>query len=175
MMLYFDCLQDKIHINKLNSLKYLDAVICETLRMFPPHSFAERITSQDYMIDSYKLKVPKGTAIHIPIHSIHRDPDYFSEPDQFKPERFFHENRNFHSYAFIPFGAGPRKCIGTKWALIISKFALFYTIYNFKFSATQSNLVNKLFFQSFIYLYFYFRICQHLIMKLQFYLQKSNG
>ena len=128
----------------MNSLKYLDAVICETLRLFPPFGFINRRSSQDYIIEEYNIKVPKGTTIHIPIHSIHYDPDYFTSPDQFKPERFFPENRNFHPYAFIPFGAGPRSCIGIRWALLKSKLALFHTIYNFKFSLIQQNSVCKI-------------------------------
>lgn len=102
--------------------------------MFPSHSFTDRITTKDYFIEKYKLRVPKGTIIHIPIHSIHRDSDYYDEPDQFKPERFFPENfRNIHSHAYIPFGSGPRICIGMQWTLVISKLALVQMIHNFKF------------------------------------------
>ena len=109
--------------------------------MFPPIPFIDRRASQDYVIEKHNLKVPKGTLVHIPIHSIHRDPDYFPDPEKFKPERFFPENRNFHPYAFIPFGAGPRSCIGIRWALLKSKLALFHLIHNFEFSLIHENLV----------------------------------
>ena len=91
--------------------------------------------------------------IHIPIHSIHHDPDYFDQPEQFIPERFLPENRNHHSHAFITFGSGPRICIGMSWALVISKLALFHTICNFKFSTIPGNTVSKIFYYK-LYLIF---------------------
>lgn len=160
-------------------MKYLDAVICETLRLFPPFGFINRRASQDYIIEKYNIKVPKGTTIHIPIYSIHHDPEYFTDPDQFKPERFFPENRNFHPYAFIPFGAGPRSCIGIRWALLKSKLALFHTIYNFRFSLIQQNSVCKMIYVLFIVCNEMFLYCQFrnflLMEEHRFCYQKLNG
>lgn len=60
-----------------------------------------------------KVTVNKGDKIWIPAHSLHRDPKYFPEPDKFDPERFSDENKhNIQPYTYLPFGVGPRNCIG---------------------------------------------------------------
>ncbi|GFT47200.1 cytochrome P450 4V2 [Nephila pilipes] len=70
-------------------------------------------------------EVPSGSTCLILISEIHHDPDYFPEPEKFIPERFLTENsEGRHPYAFIPFSAGPRNCIGQKFGMMELKVVL---------------------------------------------------
>lgn len=79
-----------------------------------------RESTDDYTIPGTKILLHKGTHVLIPIFPIHRDPQHYSNPELFDPERFSHENKKkLHQYAFIPFGEGPRNCIGISISSII--------------------------------------------------------
>lgn len=68
----------------------------------------------NYTFNGTKVSIPKGTKIWIPVIAIHRDPNIYPNPDKFDPERFNEtEKKSRHSMDFIPFGDGPRNCIGT--------------------------------------------------------------
>lgn len=113
-------------------------VISETLRKWPPATVTNREVTKDYVIESEKpdeipLLLEKGTAVLIPIAAIHRDEKYYSEPQKFDPERFNDENKHkIHPSTYIPFGAGPRNCIGSRFALLESKLFVFYLLKNFE-------------------------------------------
>jgi cytochrome P450 len=128
----------------LGSLKHMDAVISETLRLYSPALAIARIASRDYTFnsDGKQIIFKKGVAIRIPTYGLHRNPAYFPEPDSFKPERFFPENRTHHPYAYLPFGGGPRNCVARRLALMEAKLALMHAVYNFKFSPTSRTKVN---------------------------------
>lgn len=106
----------RLSYDTLPKLKYLDQVISETLRKWPPALFTNRVCTKDYNcdIEGYeRFIIEKGKAVWIPIISIHRDPNYYPEPEKFDPERFNDENKhNINPAAFLPFGVGPRNCIG---------------------------------------------------------------
>ncbi|KMQ82424.1 cytochrome p450 9e2, partial [Lasius niger] len=101
----------------LNGMQYLDAVINEALRLWPPAVFVDRRCVQDFELPpalpgDEPFVVKKGTYIWFPIYGLHRDPKYFEKPDEFYPERFLDENKkSFNNNAYIPFGLGPRICI----------------------------------------------------------------
>lgn len=87
-------------------------VIKESLRLYPSAPFIGRVLEEDLMTKEGYL-LPKGVIVNIHIYDIHRNPKYWPEPDKFDPERFLPENCvNRHPYAFVPFSAGPRNCIG---------------------------------------------------------------
>jgi cytochrome P450 family 6 len=91
----------------------------ETLRKYPVLPFVDRFCSSDYPLPSPSgngtVMLPKGTAVYIPIFALHYDPQYYSEPGKFDPERFNEEDKqNRPNYAYLPFGEGPRVCIGKK-------------------------------------------------------------
>lgn len=116
---------------EIQNLSYLDMVLSETLRMFPPVPFLDRRCNQKTTIensDGTKVELQPGDGIFFPVSSIHHDEKYFPEPEKFIPERFSHENRdNIKPFSYFPFGVGPRNCIGSRFALMETK-ALFFSI-----------------------------------------------
>lgn len=85
----------------------------ETLRKYPPLTFLSRICNKDYTIPETNLVVEKGIQVVIPVLGLHRDPNYFPDPEKFEPERFSDEaKRHRPNYVYLPFGEGQRICIG---------------------------------------------------------------
>jgi cytochrome P450 family 6 len=83
--------------------------------MYGPVPMLIRKTINDYKIPESNLVIPSGALTLIPIHAIHHDPDIYPNPSKFDPERFSDENkRNRHPMSFMPFGGGPRVCIGER-------------------------------------------------------------
>lgn len=75
--------------------------------------FLQRETSNDYQLSGTDKKLPKGTQIIIDVLGIHRDPVHYPSPEKFDPDRFLDEEKaKRHNYTFLPFGEGPRNCIG---------------------------------------------------------------
>uniref|UniRef100_A0A182PYU8 Uncharacterized protein n=1 Tax=Anopheles epiroticus TaxID=199890 RepID=A0A182PYU8_9DIPT len=115
----------KITYDALKEMTYLDQVINETLRLYTPVPQLFRVANESYHISSCNLTVEKGTMVLIPVHSYHHDPDLFPEPYRFDPDRFAPESiKTRHSHAFMPFGEGPRNCIGMRFGLLEVKFGV---------------------------------------------------
>ncbi|KAF5303383.1 hypothetical protein FQR65_LT18995 [Abscondita terminalis] len=104
----------------LSKMKYMNMVISESLRKWPPAVISDRICVKPYVIEPVEdgevpLHVRKGEIIAIPTLAMQRDPKYFPDPERFDPERFSDENKNsINQYMYIPFGVGPRSCIGNR-------------------------------------------------------------
>lgn len=104
----------RIDYDALQKMKYMDQVVCELLRKWPV-PFTDRVCVKDCEIDfdDVKVKFGKGSTLWLPIFALHHDPKYFPNPDEFNPERFSDENKHeIVSGSYIPFGIGPRNCIG---------------------------------------------------------------
>ncbi|XP_055714122.1 cytochrome P450 6a8-like [Phlebotomus papatasi] len=100
-------------------MTYLDQVINETLRKYPPLGSVTRRITQDYQVPGTKFVLKKDLRVIIPIHAIQNDPEIYENPDKFDPERFSVENsKNRHNAAFLPFGDGPRNCIGLRFGMM---------------------------------------------------------
>jgi len=118
--------------SQLQDLKYLDCVIKETLRMYPPVPAIGRHTHKELKIGN--KTIPPNTSIYLVLYFAHRDPDYFPDPLSFKPERFLNgEEESHENFAYVPFSAGPKNCIGQKFAVLemkslISKVLRFYEL-----------------------------------------------
>lgn len=107
----------------LGELKYLECIIKETLRLFPSVPFFSRRVSEDIEVAGYKL--PKGSSCSVFTYLVHRDERFYPDPEKFDPDRFLPENSaERHPYAFIPFSAGKRNCIGQRFALMEEKIIL---------------------------------------------------
>lgn len=102
--------------------------------MYAPVFNLIRKASRDYTIDDTNLVIKEGTLVFIPSYSIQMDPDHYPEPEKFDPERFSDENKqNRHPMAHLPFGEGPRNCIGLRFGLMQTKVGLVQLLMNFKF------------------------------------------
>jgi cytochrome P450 len=109
--------------DNVQGLTYLEMCINEGMRMFPPGFFIERVCNEDATIQG--ISIPKGMVTSIPVYAVHHDPEIWPEPEKFQPERFSAENKESrHPYAFLPFGHGPRNCIGMRLALIELKITV---------------------------------------------------
>lgn len=117
----------------LSKMEYLDGVVRESLRLYPPAAGADRCNDKGDIVIKGTL-IPKGFSVFIPIYAIQHDPEYWDEPEEFRPQRFFKENRaSIHSVSWLPFGNGPRSCIGMRLALMEVKFALVRMLQEFTF------------------------------------------
>lgn len=126
--------------DSLTSLEYLDAFLCEVMRIQPPVLRVERIASEDHTFTS-GVKVEKGTYVQVPIYSVHHNEEYFDEPEVFRPERFLAENRSqIVSGSYLPFLIGPRNCIGMRFALIEAKMSLAYLLLKYQFVGTDATI-----------------------------------
>ncbi|CAG2112261.1 unnamed protein product [Medioppia subpectinata] len=124
----------EIDYEVLTKLAYLDAVIAETLRLHTPTIKVGRNAIQDYPLADTGITIPKGQIIQIPIYAIHYSEEYYPNPEEFIPDRFLPENRhNIMPYTYLPFSAGPRNCIGMRFALMEMKVGLAHIIRRFKF------------------------------------------
>ncbi|XP_054157181.1 cytochrome P450 3A19-like [Oppia nitens] len=123
-------------------MPYLEACVAETLRLHNPVSAVGRIAAQDYTIGDTGITVPKGMLVNFSIQSMHRNPDYYPEPDRWNPERFMPYNRDkLVPYTYMPFGLGPRNCVGMRFALMETKTATAYLVNRFKFIRTPKTTV----------------------------------
>ncbi|XP_059352785.1 cytochrome P450 4V2-like [Daphnia carinata] len=123
-------------VNDFAQLKYFECCIKETMRLYPGlpitvHSVGADIKAGDYTI-------PKGATVALDMYAMHHNPFYFHDPESFKPERFFPDNSiGRHPYAFIPFSAGPRNCIGHKYAMYKMKVMMANLLRQFRFSVSD--------------------------------------
>uniref|UniRef100_A0A0K8TV56 Cytochrome p450 n=1 Tax=Epiphyas postvittana TaxID=65032 RepID=A0A0K8TV56_EPIPO len=119
-------------------MKYLERCLMETLRMYPPVPIIARHIKQDITLPSNGKKVPAGATVIITTYKLHRRPDVYPNPNKFDPDNFLPErSANRHYYAFVPFSAGPRSCVGRKYAMLKLKIILSTILRNFR---VQSDL-----------------------------------
>ncbi|XP_048870338.1 cytochrome P450 3A30-like isoform X3 [Brienomyrus brachyistius] len=116
--------------DKLMEMEYLDMTLNESLRIYPVAGRLERVCKKTIEING--VIIPKGTVVMIPTFALHRDPDVWTDPEDFDPERFNKKNKeSIDPYLYLPFGAGPRNCIGMRFALVLVKLAIVEILQNF--------------------------------------------
>lgn len=102
-------------IEQLQKMPYINVVLNESMRLYPPAWITDRQNIEDDFASNFKIK--KGTLIGISFYELHRNPKYWQDPDKFIPERFLGEQKKQSMQYFYPFGAGPRMCIGAGFAI----------------------------------------------------------
>ncbi|CAG2172232.1 unnamed protein product [Oppiella nova] len=127
----------EIDYDLLSRFSYLDAVLSESLRLHSPAPRLSRLSATDYKLGDTGITLHQGQQIDFPIHAIHTSEENYPNPFQFNPDRFMPDNRhNIIPYTYLPFGAGPRNCIGMRFALLEAKLGLATIIRRFTFFPT---------------------------------------
>ncbi|XP_046569791.1 cytochrome P450 3A8-like [Haliotis rubra] len=125
---------------EVTKLQYLENVFMETLRIYPPATRTKRVGAKDTTINGYHI--PAGLPVFIPVYAIHHDPEFWPQPEEFDPDRFLPENKHeLHDYMWMPFGVGPRNCLGMRLALLEAKMAIVALVQNFRFVVTQETQI----------------------------------
>ncbi|XP_068627886.1 cytochrome P450 6B6-like [Battus philenor] len=112
---------NKLCYDAVKEMKYLQCAFKEGMRMFPSLGFLIRRCARNYTFPELDLSIDEDVVVIIPVQALHNDPQYFENPEQFKPERFLSDYINTKlKYVYLPFGAGPRACIGERLGLMQS-------------------------------------------------------
>ncbi|XP_063243620.1 cytochrome P450 4V2-like [Bacillus rossius redtenbacheri] len=129
--IFGDDIHREVTAEDLTQMVYLEQVINETLRLYPPLPIVSRVVEEEVDITGYTL--PKGTIILMSPFITQRDASNFPDPDKFDPDRFSSENSiGRHPYSFIPFLGGRRMCIGKKYAYMQMKTILSAVLRNYR-------------------------------------------
>uniref|UniRef100_A0A8C5E4H5 unspecific monooxygenase n=1 Tax=Gouania willdenowi TaxID=441366 RepID=A0A8C5E4H5_GOUWI len=128
--------KDPVTYEALMQMEYLDSVVNEGLRLYPPLARLERMAKETVKING--TTIPKGMLVMVPVYALHRDSDLWPEPEEFKPERFSKENKqSINPYTYLPFGIGPRNCLGMRFAMALVKLALVEVLQTYSFEVCQ--------------------------------------
>ncbi|XP_071445182.1 cytochrome P450 4C1-like [Hetaerina americana] len=120
-----------------NDLLLLERCIKETLRIYPSVPFISRVLTEDFKMENYLI--PSDAMVNIVISGIHMNPKVFPNPDTFDPDRFLPEAiKTRHPYAYVPFSAGPRNCIGQRFAMLEVKAVLCSILLQYKLIAVDT-------------------------------------
>uniref|UniRef100_A0A8C5G4X6 unspecific monooxygenase n=1 Tax=Gouania willdenowi TaxID=441366 RepID=A0A8C5G4X6_GOUWI len=124
----------------LMQMEYLDCAINESLRLYPIAARLERVAKASVEING--LVIPKDMVVMVPTWPLHRDPNIWPEPEKFKPERFSKENKDtIDPYTYMPFGLGPRNCLGMRFAILSIKLAMVEILQKFSFAMCKETEV----------------------------------
>ncbi|KAK9308050.1 hypothetical protein QLX08_001783 [Tetragonisca angustula] len=120
-------------------MKYLDK---EILRMYSPGHILKRRAQSNYTFNGTKISIPKGTNLWIPVCGIHYDPDIYPNPKKFDPERFNEDAEAArHPMHYLPFGNGPRNCIGGRFAISETKVGIITILRNYKVDVCDKTMI----------------------------------
>ncbi|MFN8445951.1 MAG: cytochrome P450 [Caldilineaceae bacterium] len=120
-------------VRDLAQLPYSEQVVKEAMRLYPPAGGVVRQPVHD--IELAGQKIAKGTPITISTYNMHHDPKLFPDPERFDPDRFSPENEaKIPRYAYLPFGGGPRVCIGNSFAMMEARLILLTVLQRFQLS-----------------------------------------
>ncbi|KAK3104038.1 hypothetical protein FSP39_023906 [Pinctada imbricata] len=131
-------LNQSISMEAIDSMRYLENVVNETLRLTPPFLRVNRVASHDITV--HGVHIPEGTDVHVPLYALHRDPNVWPNPEQFDPDRFAKE---ISELSFLPFGVGPRDCFPKTMAVLVVKLAVIKIIQQDLFYWTNQGFVNR--------------------------------
>ncbi|XP_062617356.1 leukotriene-B4 omega-hydroxylase 3-like [Saccostrea cucullata] len=124
----------------LSKLSYLTQCIKESMRLYPPVTFIQRVTTKETVLDGHPI--PEGTTMGIQIYNLHHNKAVWEDPYEFRPNRFSPDNEKNDSFAFVPFSAGPRNCIGQHFAMNEMKIILVHILQRYELSLDPDHEVN---------------------------------
>lgn len=129
----------------MNDLKYLECCIDESLRKYPIVPLLFRVCNEEYQIPETDLTIPKGVSVMIPVLGLQRDPDIYESPMEFRPERFSDSAHGGvgNGLFYLPFGQGPRHCIGMRNGKLTTKLGLFTVLSKFSIDFDDKSMADK--------------------------------
>ncbi|PKC68344.1 cytochrome P450 [Rhizophagus irregularis] len=132
-----------ITLESFDKLKYIEAVINESIRIFPTLSFMARAAIEDVEFDGYVIKA--DTTVYTNLKVLSNNPKYFKDPEIFNPDRFLNDKNSMEKYTFLPFGYGARMCPGRIWAMVQMKTFLvkFVSTFDIELVDKDSNIKYK--------------------------------
>ncbi|KAL0901852.1 hypothetical protein ABMA27_007009 [Loxostege sticticalis] len=111
----------KLSYDAIKEMTYLEWVFKEGMRFFPSSGHLTRVCCRQYSFDDIGLTIDAGVRVIVPVRALHMDPKYWNKPEEFRPERFHPDEFTATQKAvYLPFGEGPRTCIGTRLGLMQS-------------------------------------------------------
>ncbi|XP_068622758.1 cytochrome P450 6B5-like [Battus philenor] len=129
----------EITYDTLKDIDYFDRVFDETLRKYPIVDPLQRRAQRDYTFPDSNVTIKKGQMILVSCWGLHHNPEYYPDPQKFDPERFSPENvKNIHSCAYLPFGTGPRNCIGMRFARLQSQVCIVKLLSKFRVEPSKN-------------------------------------
>ncbi|XP_037887564.1 probable cytochrome P450 6a13 [Glossina fuscipes] len=133
----------QITYESLKEMTYMEKVFNETLRKYPVAPLLPRVCVKDYRLPNSDLILEKGLRVIIPIDAIQNDPEYFKEPEKFNPDRFSSAAmpQKHPAFSFLPFGEGPRNCIGKSFGKLQAQIGLIMMLRKFHFSTTSKTKI----------------------------------
>ncbi|XP_017468140.1 PREDICTED: probable cytochrome P450 6a14 [Rhagoletis zephyria] len=133
---------EQLTYEALNEMQYLDQAVDETLRKYPVVPYLVRKAKEDYLVPNTNEVIESGSLVVLPVHAIQHDSELYPEPDKFDPERFnTEEHSDRHAAAYMPFGKGPRACIGLRFGKMQAKVGLVNLLRHFQFSRSARTQV----------------------------------
>lgn len=124
----------------------ISLILLESLRKYPPGSNLIRSVTKDYPVPDTNHVLQQNTLVMIPVYAIHHDSDYYPNPEVFNPDRFKPEAvHKRHPQSFIPFGDGPRNCIGLRFGMMQARVGLVTLLRNFEFTTCSKSIIPLVF------------------------------
>ncbi|XP_073813630.1 cytochrome P450 6a9-like [Musca autumnalis] len=135
--------QGELSYECMKEMSYLEQILSETLRLYTVLPILNRMALEDYVVPGNpKYVIKKGMQILIPAGAIHRDERYYPNPNTFNPDNFSHDKvAERDSILFLPFGEGPRNCIGLRFGKMQAMVGLALLLKNFRFSVCKETQI----------------------------------
>lgn len=131
----------KVTYDAIMDMEYCGQVINESMRKYSPGNVLLRICTKEYKVPGTDHVIEKGMNLMLPMHAIHNDPEYFPNPDVFDPDRFTPEEiRKRHPFSFLPFGEGPRNCMGVRFGILQTRLGLVTVLRNFRLTLNSKTI-----------------------------------